>query len=76
MTDKLLLSLIVGTIVTRAPAAEMASTAFIELGLVIDAFEKAARDSRSRGSLVCLQDSKSDLLLKSQVCVGHPHKVA
>ena len=40
------LQIIVGSIVTRAPSSTMASTAFIELGLATDLFEKGAQFSR------------------------------
>ncbi|TEB30149.1 hypothetical protein FA13DRAFT_1733962 [Coprinellus micaceus] len=39
-------AVIVGSIVTRSPASSMASSAFIELGLACDLFEKGARHSR------------------------------
>ncbi|KAF6762713.1 fungal-specific transcription factor domain-containing protein [Ephemerocybe angulata] len=39
-------AVIVGSIVTRSPASSMASSAFIELGLACDLFEKGAAHSR------------------------------
>jgi hypothetical protein len=44
---------IVGCIVTRSPSSSMAPTAFIELGLACDLFEKGAKFSRrARSGLV------------------------
>jgi hypothetical protein len=46
--------IIVGSVVARSPASSMAPNAFIELGLVIDLFEKGAPQSlRARDGLVC-----------------------
>jgi hypothetical protein len=46
--------IIVGCIVTRSPSSSMASSAFIELGLACDLFEKGAVHSRrARSGLVC-----------------------
>jgi hypothetical protein len=39
-------AIIVGSIVTRAPSSSMSSTAFVELGLAVDLFEKGAKHSR------------------------------
>lgn len=45
--------IIVGSIVTRAPASSMAPSAFIELGLAVDLFKKGAPHSRrARSGLV------------------------
>ncbi|CAK5275690.1 unnamed protein product [Mycena citricolor] len=48
-------AIIVGSIVTRSPSASMAATAFIELGLVCDLFDKGAKKSRrARSGLAIL----------------------
>ncbi|KAJ7638720.1 fungal-specific transcription factor domain-containing protein [Roridomyces roridus] len=48
-------AIIVGCIVTRSPSSSMASTAFIELGLACDLFEKGAKHSRrARSGLAIL----------------------
>ncbi|KAF7301357.1 Zn(2)-C6 fungal-type domain-containing protein [Mycena indigotica] len=47
--------IIVGCIVTRSPSSSMAPTAFIELGLACDLFEKGAKQSRrARSGLAIL----------------------
>ncbi|KAJ6515991.1 hypothetical protein C8R45DRAFT_958312 [Mycena sanguinolenta] len=47
--------IIVGCIVTRSPSSSMAPTAFIELGLACDLFEKGAKSSRrARSGLAIL----------------------
>jgi len=51
--SKLVSQIIVGCIVTRSPSSSMASSAFIELGLACDLFEKGAmRSRRARSGLV------------------------
>ncbi|KAJ7068172.1 fungal-specific transcription factor domain-containing protein [Mycena amicta] len=48
-------AIIVGCIVTRSPSSSMAPTAFIELGLACDLFEKGAKQSRrARSGLAIL----------------------
>ncbi|KAG5644077.1 hypothetical protein DXG03_009167 [Asterophora parasitica] len=48
-------AIIVGTIVTRSPSSSMAASAFIELGLACDLFEKGAMSSRrARNGLAIL----------------------
>ncbi|KAG6918921.1 hypothetical protein DXG01_010576 [Tephrocybe rancida] len=48
-------AIIVGTIVTRSPSSSMAPSAFIELGLACDLFEKGASQSRrARSGLAIL----------------------
>ncbi|KAF7355229.1 Zn(2)-C6 fungal-type domain-containing protein [Mycena sanguinolenta] len=48
-------AIIVGCIVTRSPSSSMAPTAFIELGLACDLFEKGAKSSRrARSGLAIL----------------------
>ncbi|KAJ6599161.1 fungal-specific transcription factor domain-containing protein [Mycena vulgaris] len=48
-------AIIVGCIVTRSPSSSMAPTAFIELGLACDLFEKGAKHSRrARSGLAIL----------------------
>ncbi|KZP26863.1 hypothetical protein FIBSPDRAFT_731858, partial [Athelia psychrophila] len=58
-------AVIVGSIVTRAPSSNMASTAYHELGIAISLFAKGAEDSsRARGAmaiLVQLQEKASAL---------------
>ncbi|KZP32860.1 hypothetical protein FIBSPDRAFT_924875 [Athelia psychrophila] len=39
-------AIIVGSVVTRAPSSDLASTAFVELGLAIDLFQKGANHSQ------------------------------
>lgn len=58
MTTKHIISsqIIVGCIVTRSPSSSMAPSAFIELGLACDLFEKGAMQSlRARSGLVRVQ---------------------
>lgn len=40
------LQIIVGSVATRAPSSDLASTAFVELGLAIDLFQKGANHSQ------------------------------
>lgn len=55
MDADLCVQVIVGSVVTRSPNSNMASTALIELGLAVNLFEKTAVHShRARIALVCL----------------------
>ncbi|KZP26820.1 hypothetical protein FIBSPDRAFT_819101 [Athelia psychrophila] len=58
-------AIIVGSIVTRAPSSNMASTAYLELGIAVSLFAKGAEDSsrarRAMAILVQLQEKASAL---------------
>ncbi|KAF7976905.1 hypothetical protein HWV62_5292 [Athelia sp. TMB] len=57
-------AIIVGSIATKAPSSSMASTAFIELGLAVDLFERCAGISeRARSGVAILQKLKEKAFL-------------
>ncbi|KAJ6538585.1 fungal-specific transcription factor domain-containing protein [Mycena sp. CBHHK59/15] len=67
-------AVIVGCIVTRSPSSSMASTAFIELGLACDLFEKGAKHSRRARSglaILCKLREKA-FQVYSQFRTGNP----
>ncbi|KAG6813503.1 hypothetical protein H0H92_010528 [Tricholoma furcatifolium] len=66
--------IIVGTIVTRSPSSSMAPSAFIELGLACDLFEKGASQSRrARSGLVILRKLREKAFqVYSQFRSGNP----
>lgn len=61
--SKLVSQIIVGCIVTRSPSSSMASSAFIELGLACDLFEKGAMHSRRARSGLVSETVIGDLLV-------------
>ncbi|KAJ7179223.1 hypothetical protein C8R46DRAFT_1324183, partial [Mycena filopes] len=67
-------AIIVGCIVTRSPSSSMASTAFVELGLACDLFEKGAKSSRRARSgfaILCKLREKA-FRVYSQFRSGNP----
>ncbi|KAJ7047468.1 fungal-specific transcription factor domain-containing protein [Mycena alexandri] len=67
-------AIIVGCIVTRSPSSSMAPTAFIELGLACDLFEKGAkfsRRARSGFAILCKLREKA-FQVYSQFRSGNP----
>ncbi|KAF7331836.1 Clathrin-coated vesicle protein [Mycena kentingensis (nom. inval.)] len=67
-------AIIVGCIVTRSPSSSMAPTAFIELGLACDLFEKGATQSRRARSglaILCKLREKA-FQVYSQFRTGNP----
>ncbi|KXN83717.1 hypothetical protein AN958_00859 [Leucoagaricus sp. SymC.cos] len=67
-------AIIVGGIITRSPSSSMAPTAFIELGLACDLFEKGATHSRRvRSGLAILQKLRQKAFhVYSQFRSGNP----
>ncbi|KJA29960.1 hypothetical protein HYPSUDRAFT_210788 [Hypholoma sublateritium FD-334 SS-4] len=68
-------AIIVGCIVTRSPSSSMAPSAFIELGLACDLFEKGAMQSlRARSGLAILYKMREKAFhIYSQFRTGNPH---
>ncbi|KAF9482496.1 hypothetical protein BDN70DRAFT_875065 [Pholiota conissans] len=68
-------AIIVGCIVTRSPSSSMASSAFIELGLACDLFEKGASQSlRARSGLAILYKMRERAFqIYSQFRTGNPN---
>ncbi|KAJ3573873.1 hypothetical protein NP233_g2152 [Leucocoprinus birnbaumii] len=67
-------AIIVGSIITRSPSSSMAPTAFIELGLACDLFEKGATHSRRvrSGSIILQKLRQKAFQVYSQFRSGNP----
>ncbi|KII94707.1 hypothetical protein PLICRDRAFT_188975 [Plicaturopsis crispa FD-325 SS-3] len=67
-------AIIVGSIVTRSPSSSMAATAFIELGLAVNLFEKGAQSNRrgQSGLAILTRLRAKAIQVYSQYQTGNP----
>ncbi|KII94752.1 hypothetical protein PLICRDRAFT_96595 [Plicaturopsis crispa FD-325 SS-3] len=67
-------AIIVGSIVTRSPSSSMAATAFVELGLAVELFEKGATSNRRRqtGLAILTRLREKAIQVYSQYQSGSP----